>query len=124
MTPLLLFLLACAAVYLGTIDASNDGRIQRGDLVVDVRQRRCWRGDVPLTLTARELDLLAAIAGASPEPISKSVLLDQVWGSEFEGDPNVVEVYVGYLRKKVDVPFGRTTLQTVRGHGYRLDADR
>ena len=107
-----------------TISGPSNGRVQRGDLVVDVRQRRCWRGDDAVELTARELDLLAAIAAASPDPVSKADLLEQVWGKDFEGDPNVIEVYVGYLRKKVDVPFGRTTLQTVRGVGYRLDSDR
>lgn len=107
-----------------TITGPSNGRVQRGDLVVDVRQRRCWRGDTTIELTARELDLLGAIAAASPDPVSKADLLEQVWGKDFEGDPNVIEVYVGYLRKKVDLPFGRTTLQTVRGVGYRLDSDR
>ena len=45
-----------------------------------------------------------------------------MWGSDFDGDPNIIEVYVGYLRRKLDVPFGRNSIQTVRGHGYRLDA--
>jgi DNA-binding response OmpR family regulator len=107
-----------------TIAGTSDGRVQRGDLVVDVRQRRCWRGEHSIELTARELDLLAAIVGASPDPVSKTTLLEQVWGAEFEGDPNVIEVYVGYLRRKIDQPYGRAGLQTVRGLGYRFDADR
>jgi DNA-binding response OmpR family regulator len=107
-----------------TADATTDGRIRKGDLVVDVRQRRCWRGDRAIDLTARELDLLSAIVDASPNPLSKTELLEMVWGSSFEGDPNVIEVYVGYLRKKIDVPFGRSSLQTVRGLGYRFDTDR
>jgi DNA-binding response OmpR family regulator len=107
-----------------TVDATTDGRIERGNLVVDVRQRRCWRDNVAIDLTARELDLLAAIVNASPDPITKMALLEQVWGSSFEGDPNVVEVYVGYLRRKIDTPFNRNSLQTVRGVGYRFDTDR
>lgn len=105
-------------------EAATDGRVERGSLVIDVRQRRCWRENVAIDLTARELDLLGAIIQASPEPIAKIALLEQVWGPTFEGDPNVVEVYVGYLRRKIDVPFGRSSLQTVRGIGYRFDADR
>jgi two-component system, OmpR family, response regulator len=104
--------------------ALDSGRLQRGDLVIDVRQRRCWRKTTEIVLTARELDLLAAIARHSPDPIPKLELLEKVWGESFEGDPNVVEVYVGYLRKKIDIPFGRASLTTVRGVGYRLDADR
>jgi DNA-binding response OmpR family regulator len=107
-----------------TVDNATDGRIERGNLVVDVRQRRCWRDNVAIDLTARELDLLAAIVIASPDPITKMTLLEQVWGTSFEGDPNVVEVYVGYLRRKIDTPFNRSSLQTVRGVGYRFDSDR
>jgi DNA-binding response OmpR family regulator len=101
----------------------DQGRIQRGDLVIDARQRRCWRGKTEIALTSREIDLLMAIADSSPDPIKKTDLLESVWGATFEGDPNVVEVYVGYLRKKIDVPFNRSSLVTVRGTGYRLDAD-
>jgi two-component system OmpR family response regulator len=54
---------------------------------------------------------------------SKTELLDEVWGADFEGDPNIVEVYMGYLRRKVDAPFGVTTIDTVRGVGYRVLAD-
>ena len=104
--------------------SSQQGRLQRGDLVVDVRQRRCWRAATEIVLTSRELDLLAALLAASPDVVAKPNLLDLVWGSDFEGDPNVVEVYVGYLRRKVDQPFERTSIQTVRGVGYRLDSER
>lgn len=103
--------------------AVNGERLTGGDLVLDLGARRCWRGAVEVPLTARELDLLAEIMRAAPNVVAKGELLSRVWGQSFEGDPNVVEVYVGYLRRKVDVPFGRSTLQTVRGHGYRLDAD-
>jgi two-component system, OmpR family, response regulator len=55
--------------------------------------------------------------------VSKAEILDHVWGLDFAGDPNVVEVYVGYLRRKIDEPFGIRTLRTVRGAGYRLSTD-
>ena len=104
---------------------SNGGdRLQRGDLVIDARNRRCFRGDDEIQLTARELDLLMAIVRTSPDPVTKTSLLHDVWGPTFEGDPNVVEVYVGYLRRKIDTPFGRTSLQTVRGVGYRFQPEK
>lgn len=104
--------------------SSDAGRVQRGDLIVDIQQRRVWRGDTEIQLTARELDLLDILTRRSPDPVPKLELLSLVWGTSFDGDPNVVEVYVGYLRRKIDVPFERASLQTVRGIGYRLDADR
>lgn len=107
-----------------TIGGGESGRIQRGDTTVDLRQHRVWRGENEIVVTARELSLLAAIVKASPDPVAKTELLEDVWGRDFEGDPNVIEVYVGYLRKKIDVPFGRSSLQTVRGVGYRFDVDK
>ena len=65
-------------------------------------------------LTARELDLLVALARHDGGAASKPELLAEVWGFDFEGDDNIVEVYVGYLRTKIDRPFGRRSLQTVR----------
>ena len=104
---------------------SNGGdRVQRGDLVVDARNRRCFRGTDEIQLTARELDLLTAIVRSSPDPVTKTDLLRDVWGPTFEGDPNVVEVYVGYLRRKIDTPFHRSSLQTVRGVGYRFQPEK
>jgi two-component system, OmpR family, response regulator len=107
-----------------SVTADSGGRIQRGEMIVDLRQHRVWRRDEEIALTARELSLLAAIVRVSPDPAAKTDLLEEVWGAEFQGDPNVVEVYVGYLRKKIDVPFGKASLQTVRGVGYRFDAER
>ena len=107
-----------------SLGPNESERMQRGDTIVDLRQHRVWRGDTEISVTARELALLAAIVKASPDPVSKTDLLEDVWGRDFEGDPNVIEVYVGYLRKKLDVPFGRASLQTVRGVGYRFDTDK
>ena len=95
-----------------------------GDLVVDPATRTCRRGEVPIELTSREFDLLEALIRHAGDNVSKRRLLSEVWGDDFGGDDNVVEVYVRYLRRKVDEPFGRRTLQTVRSiSGYRLDPD-
>jgi two-component system OmpR family response regulator len=94
--------------------------LELGDLTLDIISRTCRRGDAEIPLSPREFALLEALLRHAGEVISKQELLDRVWGEDFEGDPNVVEVYVGYLRRKIDRPFGRTDLETVRGEGYRL----
>jgi DNA-binding response OmpR family regulator len=90
-----------------------------GDLVLDPATRSCVRAEVPITLTTREFALLEALMRRNGDVVSKHQLLDEVWGHDFEGDPNIVEVYVGYLRRKVDAPFSTHTILTVRGAGYR-----
>ena len=100
-----------------------DGVLAIGDLRVDPAKRRCWRGPSEIVLTARELELLVALARRRGGTATKPELLSEVWGFEFEGDENIVEVYVGYLRSKIDRPFARTSLQTVRTIGYRLVDD-
>jgi DNA-binding response OmpR family regulator len=97
-----------------------DGALVIGDLVVDTQRRRCMRGDVEVALTGREFDLLVALARRDGGTATKRELLAEVWGFDFDGDDNVVEVYVRYLRQKVDRPFGRSSLQTIRTLGYRL----
>ena len=67
------------------------------------------------------LSILTVLMNAVGQTVSKADLLSRVWGGSFEGDPNIVEVYIGYLRKKIDQPFNRRSIQTVRGVGYRLD---
>ena len=95
--------------------------MEAGDLSVDPSSYRAIRGDVGVDLTPREFALLTALMASPGEAIAKHELLAEVWGPSFEGDPNIVEVYVGYLRRKIDQPFGRQSIQTVRGIGYRLD---
>jgi len=102
---------------------SPDGVIVVGDLSVDPAKRRCWRGPSELVLTAREFDLLVALARRDGAVAAKAELMAEVWGFDFDGDENIVEVYVGYLRSKIDRPFARSSLQTVRAVGYRLVAD-
>jgi two-component system OmpR family response regulator len=102
---------------------SPDGVFVVGDLSVDPVKRRCWRGPSEVVLTSREFDLLVALARRDGGVATKSELVSEVWGFDFEGDENIVEVYVGYLRTKIDRPFARTSLQTVRTLGYRLVDD-
>ncbi len=97
--------------------------LQAGDLRVDPAARRAWRGDRELDLTARELSLLEFLVRRRGEALSKRVILEHVWDYDFEGDPNIVEVYVRRLRNKLDRPFGRAAIETLRGAGYRLAAD-
>ena len=94
-----------------------------GDLVLRPAERTASRGGTEITLTAREFALLEHLAAAGGRVVSKAELLGAVWGGQAHDDPNVVEVYVGYLRRKIDQPFGRHSLVTVRGAGYRLVPD-
>lgn len=102
---------------------SADGKAQPmvvGDLVLDPLPRTCRRGEVQIDLTTREYELLEALMRHPGSIVSKQELLEKVWGVDFDGDPNVVEVYIGYLRRKIDRPFDRRDIETVRGVGYRM----
>ncbi len=96
---------------------------EAGDLRVDPAARRAWRGPDEIPLTARELALLEFLLRHKGDVVSKRDILDHVWDYDFEGDPNIVEVYVGHLRNKIDRPFERNAIQTIRGAGYRLAVD-
>ena len=98
-------------------------RLVAGDLQVDPATRRCVRGDTPVPLTSREFAVLEYLMRSPDRVISKTELIEHVWDEYYDGDPNIVEVYVGYLRRKVDAPFGRAAIETVRGGGYRLRPD-
>ncbi|WIE82016.1 response regulator transcription factor [Curtobacterium sp. MCPF17_021] len=94
-----------------------------GDLVVDPAARTAARGETPVELTSREFAVLEYLARHPGQVRSKRDVIENVWDVDFEGDPNIVEVYVGHLRRKLDRPFGRAAIETVRGAGYRLAAD-
>jgi two-component system OmpR family response regulator len=94
-----------------------------GDLRLDPATHRCFRGEVEVTLTAREFEALEFLMRRVGEIVSKQEILDNVWDFAFDGDPNIVEVYVRHLRKKLDEPFARHSIETVRGAGYRLLPD-
>jgi len=96
---------------------------QVGDLRLDPAARTCDRGGVAIHLTPREVDLLEVLMSRPGEVVGKQELLERVWGTDAGVDPNVVEVYLGYLRRKIDRPFDRDTLRTIRGAGYVLAAD-
>ncbi|MEW9529313.1 response regulator transcription factor [Microbispora sp. NPDC049125] len=96
--------------------------LKAGDLSLDPARRIVLRGEVSIELTPREFALLEFLLRRHDEVVSKSEILEHVWDT-YDTDPNVVEVYVGYLRRKIDAPFGRNALQTVRGAGYRLASD-
>ena len=102
---------------------SRPAVLTAGDLSLDPATRRVERAGVPVDLTAREFALLEYLLRRAGEVVSKSELLAHVWDAHLDVDLNLVEVYVGYLRRKVDAPFGRSSLQTVRGAGYRLSAE-
>lgn len=92
------------------------------DLSLDPASRVVRRGESAIDLTPREFALLHYLMRRREESVTKSDVLANVWDSDYPGSDNVVEVYVGYLRRKIDAPFGRQSLQTVRGVGYRLTA--
>jgi two-component system, OmpR family, response regulator len=94
-----------------------------GDLRLDPGSRQVWRGDAQVQLTARELSLLEFLLRRKGEVVSKREILEHVWDYDFEGDANIVEVYIRHLRNKLDRPFGRSSIETARGAGYRLVSD-
>ncbi|MPV89806.1 DNA-binding response regulator, partial [Georgenia ruanii] len=94
-----------------------------GDLTLDPAQRRVARGEVQIKLTPREYGLLEYLIRRAGDVATKTEILRAVWDTNYDGDDNVVEVYIGYLRRKIDQPFHRQAIETVRGVGYRLAAD-
>lgn len=91
-----------------------------GDLTLDPVRRAVHRGGTALTLTPREFGLLEFLLRHKGIAVTKTEILRNVWDANYEGPENVVEVYVGYLRKKIDAPFGHSSIETLRGVGYRL----
>jgi DNA-binding response OmpR family regulator len=94
-----------------------------GDLFLDSARRTVRRGNNEIRLTAREFDVLEFLLRRSGRVQSKAEILAGVWDFDFDGDPNIVEVYIGRLRRKIDSPWGRASIETVRGVGYRVVDD-
>jgi len=94
-----------------------------GDLEIDPGGRRCRRAGVEVALTGREFAVLVHLAEHVDETVGKADIVDAVWDSVYDGDLNIVEVCVSGLRRKIDKPFGRVGIETVRGAGYRLRSD-
>jgi len=94
--------------------------LEVGDLRLDPAAHRVWRGETEVQLSAKEFALLETFMRRPGEVLSRFHLLEHCWDHGYENRSNVVDVYVRYLREKIDRPFGRTSLETVRGAGYRL----
>jgi two-component system OmpR family response regulator len=97
--------------------------LEVGDLRLDPATRQVWRGDVELQLSTKEFALLETFMRRPGQVLSRYQLLEHCWAYEYENRSNVVDVYVRYLREKVDRPFGRNSIETIRGAGYRLRRD-
>lgn len=96
--------------------------VEVGDLVVDADRRRVTRAGTEVEVTAREFDVLLLLAQRAGKLVTRQHILDEVWDGETDLRSNVIDVYVAALRAKVDKPFGRSTIETLRGAGYRLNA--
>ncbi len=97
--------------------------LEAGDLRLDPAAHRVWRGSDEVELSAREFALLEALMARAGDAVTRYALLEAVWDGEYDNRSNIVDVYVRYLRDKVDRPFGAAAIETVRGVGYRLRAD-
>lgn len=97
--------------------------VTAGDLRIDPLARRVWRGDQEITLTARQFEVLEFLIRRAGQVLTKQEILSGVWQYDFEGDLNIVEVYIRRLRSAIDEPFSRRSIETVRGAGYRLAQD-
>ena len=102
--------------------AERPSVLEAGDIRVDPATRAVSRGEVAIELTSREFAVLEYLMRRRGEVVSKREVIENVWDFDFEGDPNIVEVYVRHLRNKLDRPFGRVAIETLRGSGYRLVA--
>jgi two-component system, OmpR family, response regulator len=97
--------------------------LEAGDLSLDPATKRVARDATTIDLTAREFAVLEYLVRRKGDVVSKREVLEAVWDFDFDGDPNIVEVYIGHLRNKIDRPFGRAAIETLRGSGYRLATD-
>jgi two-component system OmpR family response regulator len=97
--------------------------LECGTLRLDLGRRRCERGGAEIKLSPREFSLLESLLRRDGMVAEKESLMADVWGPDYVGDRNIVEVYVRSLRKKIDVPYETESIQTVRGAGYRMVAD-
>jgi two-component system, OmpR family, response regulator len=101
-------------------DRARPVTLTEGDLKLDPASKRAWRGSAELQLSPKEFSLLELFLRHPGTVLTRSQILDAAWDFAYDGTSNVVDQYVTYLRKKIDVPFGRHDLETVRGMGYRL----
>ena len=101
-------------------DRSRPVILAAGDLKLDPAAKRAWRGDTELRLSPKEFSLLDLFLRHPGHVLTRSQIIEEIWDFAYDGGSNVVDQYVNYLRRKIDVPFGRHDIETVRGMGYRL----
>jgi two-component system, OmpR family, response regulator len=101
-------------------DRRRPSVLAEGDLKLDPASKRAWRADTELQLSPKELSLLEFFLRNSGTVLTRTAIIEAVWDFAYDGTSNVVDQYVNYLRRKVDIPFGRNDIETVRGIGYRL----
>lgn len=111
-------LLARIRALLRRSGTSRPAQLSVGDLTLDPASHGVYRGTTSIELTSREFSLLELLLRRKGEVLTKADIIEHVWDYDFEGDSNIVEVYIGYLRKKIDQPFGTKTIRTIRGAGY------
>lgn len=107
----------------GAASSDTASLLEIGDVRLDYRLGRCSRAGHDIDLSRREQAILGELLAHADQPVAKDELVRTVWGDNFAGDPNIVEVYIGYLRRKLDTPFRRHSIETVRGVGYRWKVD-
>jgi DNA-binding response OmpR family regulator len=117
----LVVLLAHLRALLRRTSGERPAVLQAGDLELDPAAHRCSRGDVTIDLSPRQFSLLEYLMRRKGDVVPKSDILAHVWDFAFDGDPNIVEVYIAALRKRIDAPFSRSSIETIRLVGYRLD---
>jgi two-component system OmpR family response regulator len=103
-------------------DRDRPQRLTVGPVSIDALRRKATSHEREVTLTPREFALLEYLMSNAETPLAKSDILSAVWGTDFDGDPNIVEVYIGYLRRKIDTPGHLSIIRTVRGVGYTVSA--
>jgi two-component system OmpR family response regulator len=114
-------LLARIRALLRRAPAHRPVRLEVGDVVVDPARHLVTRAGTPIDLTAREFAVLEVLARNAGQAVTRTTLLEHVWDANHEGSTNVVDVYVGYLRKKLEQPFGSPVIRTIRGVGWTLE---
>jgi two-component system OmpR family response regulator len=114
-------LLARLRALLRRAPAERPARLEVGDLVVDPATHAVSRAGTRVELSAREFAVLEYLARHPGEAVSRTRLIEHVWDRNFYGSGNIVDVYVGYLRRKLELPFGRPLIRTLRGVGYVLE---
>jgi DNA-binding response OmpR family regulator len=113
-------LLARIRVHLRNRQTSTTGRMSLGDLSVDIKTRQVTRGEDAIELTPREFDLLVYLLKNENQVLTREQIIETVWGYDYFGETNVVDVYIRYLRQKIDKPYEHALIHTIRGVGYTI----